>query len=193
MVMAVVVGLALGAVTALAQGSLGVLDPLVNSAGSWCLVAGALAVRERRPLVAAGVGAVTLWALLGGYLIATEVRGLSMQTTFIIFWAACGAVGGPAVGLGASWAATESGWRSALGAAVLPALLTGEALYALTTIRDTTGAVYWVLELAVGMGLLALWAARRRPATGQIALAAGLTAAGATAFAVLARTVPIGG
>lgn len=187
------IGLALGVATALLQGDLGVMDPLVNSAGSWCVVAAVLAMRTPRSALAAAVGASTLWALLGGYLLATVLRGLSMQTTFVLFWAACGTVGGPIIGLGASWARHTLGWRAALGMAAVAGLLVGEGAYGLTTVADTTGATYWALELAAGVALLATWLGMRRPPARVTALGCVAAVLGGGTFALLARTVAISG
>lgn len=186
-------GLTLGVVTALLQGDLGVMDPLVNSAGSWCIVAAVLAVRTHRQVLAAAIGATTLWSLLGGYLLATVARGLSMQTAFVLFWAACGTVGGPIIGVGASWARHMTGWRASLGVAAVAGLLLGEGAYGLTTVADTTGATYWVLEMVAGVGLLGTWMALRRPPA-RMATSAGVAAVlGGGIFALLARTVAISG
>ncbi len=142
-----------GALTSVLQGRLGPLDPLVNSAGSWCVVAALLASRTRRPVLAVSIGVLTLWSLLGGYLLATEMRDLSMSQTFVLFWVACGAVGGPVVGLAGSWLRHHGAWRASLAVTALAGLLLGEAIYGLTVVVETTGVVYWVLEAVVGLAV----------------------------------------
>ena len=152
--LAVVAGIGLGALTSVLQGRLGPLDPLVNSAGSWCVVAALLASRTRRPVLAVFIGVLTLWSLLGGYLLATEMRDLSMSQSFVLFWAACGAVGGPVVGLAGSWLRHHGAWRASLAVTALAGLLLGEAIYGLTVVVATTGAIYWVLEAVIGLAVL---------------------------------------
>jgi len=181
-IVAVVVGVAAGAVTSLLQGQLGPLDPLANSVGSWSVLAALLASRTRRPGLAVLVGVLVLWSLMGGYLLATELRGLSMSRTFVLFWLACGVLGGPILGLAGSWLRHRTAWQAALAVVALAGLLLGEAVYGLTVVAATTGTTYWVLQTAVGLALLVGWAVRRRPDTRWLALAVVGTAAGAGAF-----------
>jgi hypothetical protein len=75
-----------------------------------------------------------LWSLMGGYLLATELRGLSMSSTFVLFWLVCGALGGPILGLAGSWLRHDTAWRAALAVAALAGLLLGEAVYGLTVV-----------------------------------------------------------
>jgi hypothetical protein len=184
-VTAVLVGVAAGAVTSLLQGQLRPLDPFASSAGSWSAIAALLAARTRRPGFAVLVGVLVLWSLMGGYLLATELRDLSMSSTFVPFWLVCGALGGPFMGLAGSWLRHDTAWRAALAVAALARLLLGEAVYGLTVLAATTGATYWVLQTAVSLALLVGWAVRRRPDTRWLALAVAGTAAGAGSFALV--------
>ena len=189
--LAVVVGVGIGALTSVLQGRLGPLDPLANSAGSWCVVAALLASRTRRPGLAVAIGVLTLWSLLGGYLLATELRGLAMSQTFLLFWAACGAVGGPVVGLAGSWLRHDRAWRPALAVAALAGLLLGEAVYGLTVVVETTGVTYWALEAVVGLGVLVGWAVGRRPEARWLALGIVGSALGAGAFLLMSTAVSV--
>lgn len=189
--LAVLSGIAIGALTSVMQGQLGPLDPLFNSAGSWCVVAALLASRTRRPGLALVVGVLVLWSLLGGYLLATELRDLSMSRTFLLFWAACGAVGGPIVGLAGSWLRHHGAWRGALAVAALAGLLLGEAVYGLTVVVATTGATYWILQTVAGLALLGAWALGRRPETRWLALGVLGAAAGAGTFLLLYTSVSV--
>lgn len=189
--MAVLVGIGIGALTSLLQSRLGPFDPLANSAGSWCAVGALLGSRSRRPGLAVCIGVVALWSLLGGYLLATELRDLTMSQSWVLFWMACGAVGGPVVGLAGSWLRHCGAGRAALAVAALAGLLLGEAVYGLTVVVATTGATYWVLEALVGLALLGGWVMRRRPDARWLALAVVGTATGTGAFALVAASLSV--
>ena len=189
--LAVLVGIGLGALTSVLQGQLGPLDPLANSAGSWCVVAALLASRTRRPGLAVLVGVLVLWSLLGGYLLTTELRDLTMSRTFLLFWAACGAVGGPVMGLAGSWLRHHEAWRAALAVAALAGLLLGEAVYGLTVVVETTGATYWILQAVVSLAVLVGWVVRLRPEPRWPPLGVGGAAAGAGTFLLLYSAVSV--
>ncbi len=190
-VLAVLAGLGIGALTSLLQSRLGPLDPLFNSAGSWCVVAALLASRTRRSGLAVFIGVLGLWSLLGGYLLATEMRDLSMSRTFVLFWAACGAVGGPVVGLAGSWLRHHGAWRAALAVTALAGLLLGEAVYGLTVVVATTGVAYWALEAVVGLGVLVGWVVGRRPGARWLVLGVVGTATGAGVFLLMSTAVSV--
>lgn len=189
--LAVLVGIGIGALTSVLQGQLGPMDPLFNSAGSWCVVAALLASRTRRAGLAVLVGVLVLWSLLGGYLLATELRDLTMSRTFLLFWAACGAVGGPVMGLAGSWLRHHEAWRAALAVAASAGLLLGEAVYGLTVVVATTGATYWVLQAVAGLAVVVGWVVHHRPEPRWLALGVGGAAAGAGTFLLLYSAVSV--
>lgn len=189
--LAVLAGIAIGALTSALQGQLGAVGPLVNSAGSWCVVAALLASRTRRPGLAVLIGVLVLWSLLGGYLLATELRDLPMSPTFLLFWAVCGAVGGPVMGLAGSWLRHHGAWRAALAVAALAGLLLGEAVYGLTVVVATTGATYWALQAVIGLAVVVGWAVGRRPEARWLVLGIVGTAAGAGTFLLMYTSVSV--
>lgn len=191
--LAVVVGLGLGAVTAWAQGWLpDTLGSLANSAGPWGLVAFLLALLAGRPWVAVLVGAGTLAALLAGYVLAAAVRGDASSDALILFWGLAAVTVGPVLGLAAYAARRGPPLWAALGVATMTGVLVGEGAYGLLTVADTTEPLYWTVEAFVGLLLLVLWLARRRP--GRRATLAGVLVAGvlAVAYVVVARQDLIG-
>ncbi len=194
-VVAVVVGLVVGALTAYAQGWLSDgLGSLANSAGPWSLAAFVVAmlVRDRQPVVAAVWAVVVLASCEFGYAIATEIRGDSNATSTMVFWLTAALIAGPPLGVGGAWARQDDWWFGAsTGPAVLAGVLIGEPIYALTTIADTTTPVYWVAELAVGVTVVVLACVRivsrdLRPRL-AIPLCVGTTGLVAAVVAVTAR------
>jgi hypothetical protein len=174
-VVAVVVGLAIGALTAYAQGWLGDgTASLANSAGPWSVAAFVVA-RTGRGVVAAAVAAmVTLVSCEVGYAIATEIRGGSNAASTVVFWLAAALLAGPPLGVAARWS-TRTGARRAVGFAVLGGVLIGEGWYGWTSVADTTDWRYWAAELCVGVAIVAgaaLASRRLVPASAAVAAAA---------------------
>ena len=182
LLMAVGVGLVLGALTAYAQGWLGDgTASLANSAGPWSVGAFVVA-RTGRGVVAAVVAAmVTLASCEVGYAIATEVRGGSNATSTVAFWLAAALVAGPPLGV-AAWWSTRTGVRRAVGFAVLGGVLLGEGWYGWTTVADTTDWRYWAVELSIGVAIVAGAAISSRR---LVPASAAVGAAAATALVVL--------
>ncbi len=134
----IVVGGAVGALTAYAQGWLGDgLSSLANSAGPWSLAAFAVARRRRLLVSGATAAAVTLWCCELGYALATIVRGGPNATSTVLFWLAAGLLAGPALGVAAVWS-RRGGVLSAIGFAVLAGVFVGEAAYGWSSVADTT-------------------------------------------------------
>jgi Family of unknown function (DUF6518) len=148
------VGLALGAGTATAQG--GPLGSLVNSAGPWALVAFLLALPARRASAAAACGALALVSLLAGYVLAARLEDHPSSRSLLLFWGLAAVLVGPLLGLGAAWLRARVPVRSGLGAGGLAGVLVGEGVYGLTTVAATTSAAYWAGEAVLGALLLAL-------------------------------------
>jgi Family of unknown function (DUF6518) len=155
---ALVVGLFVGALTAYAQGWLSDgLGSLANSAGPWSLAAFLVALITRRPAVAAFWAAVVLASCEFGYAFATEIRGGSNAPSTVVFWLTAAVIAGPPLGVGGAWTRQGDWWFGAsTGPAVLAGVLVGEAIYALSTIADTTRPAYWLVEFAVGVVIVVL-------------------------------------
>lgn len=179
-------GLALGALTAYAQGWLPAeLGSLANSSGSWALAAFLLALLARSPSVAAGCGSVTLLALLTGYVVTNAARGFPSGSRTVLFWGTAALLVGPFLGLGAHWVRYGRDVRAALGSGAMSGVLIGEGVYGLRYIPDTTYPPYWWGQIAVGVLLLGVVAAGRlrRPQAALLALA--LAVVTATLFVVI--------
>lgn len=185
---AVVVGVAVGALTTYAQGWLSdATSSLANSAGSWSLAAFLVARYNRRMLTAVLAAMLTLACCELGYAIATNIRGGSNSTSTIAFWLAAAVLAGPPLGIAGAWS-TGSGLRRGVGFAVIGGVLIGEGLYGWTTVADTTDWRYWAAELLVGVVIAAVTAARSqwpRHALATVATAI-LTAAVVFSFGRLA-------
>lgn len=194
-VVAVIVGLLVGALTAYAQGWLtDGLGSLANSAGPWSLAAFLVAMRTRRPAIAALWAMLVLGACEVGYVIATQVRGGSNATSTVVFWLTAAVLAGPPLGVAGAWTRQGRWWFGAsAGPAVLAGVLIGEPIYALSTIADTTTPAYWWCELIVGVGIVVLACVRiirldLRPRV-AIPVCVALTVLVATVVAVTARAV----
>ncbi len=184
----IVVGGAVGALTAYAQGWLGDgLSSLANSAGPWSLAAFAVARRRRLLVSGATAAAVTLWCCELGYALATIVRGGSNATSTVLFWLAAGLLAGPALGVAAVWS-RRGGVLSAIGFAVLAGVFVGEAAYGWSSVADTTDWRYWAVELVVGLAL-AVYAGARELSARHVAAAAGTTTIVAAVVLAAARLV----
>ena len=184
----VVVGIAVGALTAYGQGWLSdETSSLANSAGPWSVAAFLVARSNRRLLPAIIAGVLTLACCEIGYVLATEVRGGTNATSTIALWLTAAALAGPPLGVAGSWS-TETGWRGGVGIAVLGGVLLGEGTYGWTTVADTTEWRYWMVETVVGAVVIAYAAARSKwPLPGVLALGAAMaTAAVVLAFGRLA-------
>jgi hypothetical protein len=157
-----IAGLAVGALTAYAQGWLGdSVGSLANSAGSWSVVAFLVARYARRIPVAVAAAMVALAACELGYAMATELRGGSNATSTVVFWLMAAVLAGPPLGVAGGWS-TGTGLRRSVGFAVIGGVLIGEGLYGWTTVADTTDWRYWATELILGFALVALVVATGR-------------------------------
>jgi hypothetical protein len=176
------VALALGILTAYAQGWLpSEIGSLANTAGSWSLVAFALACLATDGRVAALIGGLVLVGLLVGYLIGEHARGYASGSSLIAFWGLAAVLAGPLLGIAGFWAGRGQGLRPGVGAGLMSGILVGEGVYGLTYISGTTYRPYWWLEAAVGIGLAAFVVGRRpsRARNGLVAFAVGAVTASA--------------
>lgn len=162
-IVVVAISLALGALTAYAQGWLPfVVSPLANSAAPWCLCAFASGATTSRRLAAGFYGSLSLLALVIGYYGTNElVRGYPASVTYVVFWSLAAVVAGPLLGVGGSTVRHERGPLAAAGAGGLGALLVAEGLFGLRVNAATTSTTYWWGEVALGFALGAWLAATR--------------------------------
>jgi hypothetical protein len=175
------VGVALGMLTAYAQGWLGDgTGSLANSAGPWSVAAFVVARTSRGVITAVLAAVVTLAFCEFGYAIATEIRGGSNATSTVVFWLTAALLAGPPLGV-AAWWSTRRGVRRAVGFGVIGGVLIGEGWYGWTSIADTTEWRYWAVELFLGIVVVAASAVTSRRA---IPAAAGIVTAAATALVV---------
>jgi hypothetical protein len=157
LLLAVVVGLAGGALTAYAQGWLPArASSLANSAGAWALVAFAVALLPRRLGSATTAAALALFGLVLGYYATNELRGNPASLRTVELWMFAAVTVGPLLGAAAWWVRHGRPGQAAGGAGAISGLLIGEGVYGLRVIGDTTYPPYWRGEIAVGAVLLAL-------------------------------------
>lgn len=177
------VGTAMGALTAIGQSALPEqIRSAANSAGSWSLVAFALALRATDARRAMWVGATALAAMLLGYVILDQARGFPSSHQLILMWITAAVLAGPALGLAAYLLRSGSKTHASLATGGLSGLLIGEGLYGLTVIRSSTSATYWLIEISAGLLVLVGASSRRLKTWPSIALASVVTAGFAVAF-----------
>jgi len=154
LVLASLAGIAVGALTAYAQGWLeDSVGSLANSAGPWSLAAFVLARHARRVALGIFAAMVTLVCCELGYAIATDVRGGANATSTIAFWLTAAVLAGPPLGVAGAWS-TGTGLRRSVGFAVIGGVLIGEGLYGWSTISQSTDWRYWAAELMVGVAVV---------------------------------------
>ena len=183
-------GLALGVLTAYAQGWLpGEVGSLANSSGAWTVIAFGLAwwaaARRSGTAVVVVAGALALLALLAGYVLGADVRGYPSSTALMVFWGAAAVVVGPVIGLAAAWVRSGPPVRAALGAGAVAGVLVGEGAYGLRYIADTTYPPYWWGSIVVGVLLLAAVVGARRFPARAAAVAVVVTAVVGAAFVLI--------
>ena len=176
-------GVVVGALTSVGQEFLPfALSPLANSVGVWSLAAFALALVEMRPRRAALLGAAALVTMLAGYAVATVARGFAVGVALLAFWGFAPIVAGPALGVGAAWLRRRDPLRSAAGMALIAGILIGEGLYGLTVIAGSTPALYWTVEIGVGLTVVVIASSERLRSLRYRLIGAVLTTTAAAAF-----------
>ena len=186
LVAAVVVGLAAGVLTSYAQLWLPEgFSSLANSAASWCVVAGLVALLARSTVVGAVAGTVALLGMDVGYGIGSELRGYTYSTQAALFWAAAALVVGPVVGAGAQWLRQDRPRLAPLAAAVLAGVVVGEGAYGLLVVAESTTPAYWVGQIVLGVAGLAAVCALVLRTPRRIAVAVVGAVVTAAAFVVL--------
>ena len=190
------VGLVLGGATSFGQQYLpDGLRPFANSNSGWTLLAFVVVVvgtrwgSARRWWVAAGLGLVVFHALLQGYAIVSTLRGFPDSYGPGDFYFVVATLAGPVVGLaGLAWGAA-SGLVRAAGAGVVAAVMIGDGTWGLLRVLETTGWLWWVLSIAIGVGLLAWTLLRRLERSRDRVVTVVLTVLGAMAFVLLFSAV----
>ena len=173
----------LGVLTAYAQGSLPEqIGSLANSSGSWALVAFLLAMSTTTPVAGSVAGALSLVALLGGYIVGAGLRDFPSSTSLVVFWGAAAMLVGPLLGLGGYLVKNRRGPLAAIGVGAMSGVLIGEGAYGLSYIADTTYPPYWWGSIGVGLTLLSVVAVQRLTGLQDRVLAAGMCAGTAVAF-----------
>lgn len=150
-------GVTFGGLTQLGQSLLpDWLHSLANSAAPWVVLAFLFALLSRVMWAACASGFLTLAGLELGYVAMAAIRGYPSAVTTVSFWLVAAVVFGPPVGLGAYLLRIRAeGWGAA-GGGLLAGIVSGEGLSSYLRVRDTTTPGYWVAEMLVGLGLLAL-------------------------------------
>jgi uncharacterized membrane protein YeaQ/YmgE (transglycosylase-associated protein family) len=188
--LAAVIGFAAGAATEWSVPHLPFsLEPLSNSAGPWIVVAFVVALTAHRLRESVMLAVVSLLALVVGFYVAEAIRGWAVSAHQVALWSVASVVIGPLVGLAAGWLRHGRRTAGSLGAGVLGGVLAGEAVYGLTTLRFSTPADYWHVQLVLGIGLavgLVLWRSRHHLLGSGPALATSLAAGTMVGLATLA-------
>ncbi len=179
-------GLAVGVLTSLAQGLLpDTIGSVANSAGAWSLAAFLLCLSCRTPWRGAMLGALALAAMVIGYGLAANVRGIPTGRSLWLLWGVAAVIVGPVLGVGATWVRAGDGRQAAAGVAAIAGILAGEGAYGLTRIADTTSPVYWTLQAVVGVAIVVFVARMRALTRRDIATCLILTVIVAVAFVVV--------
>jgi Family of unknown function (DUF6518) len=176
-VVALAGGLLIGALTSFGQLWLDrPFQGLVNSASAWLVIAFAAGAFARNWRTAAAAGAVACLAELLGYAVTAHLRGYAAGGSIMLFWCACGLIGGPILGAaGQQWRHGRTTYR-ALAVAVAAGAFIAEGLWVYVHQNHyyDTAALWFTIAAAI---LLALPARDR---------------AWARSMAWLAASVPLG-
>lgn len=183
--LAVVAGIAAGALTSWGQTALGGtwFSGLTNAVSPWIITSFAVGALTRRAGVAAVAGLLVCAGEVGGYYLTAQLRGFGVDVTTVAMWVVAGLVGGPLFGwAGRQWRTGAGRWRG-LGAALLVGCWLAEALV-------TYGLVlrYWDdVAVFTGVGVLLAVVLSRRDAQGRALLrwTPAVVAAGVLGFLVL--------
>lgn len=153
------------------------LASLFNSAAPVVTVAALVALTGWCWRSSTILGALAGPAVLLGYYVTSTLRGFSTSPSWLLVWVGGGLVFGAVMGF-AIWTLRSSGptLLRGLAAAVWPGIAIGEALHGLVRIGDTTSPAYWIVQAALGAGVL-IWLLLTR-VTGVVPR---LVSAGATA------------
>ncbi|MGZ0712651.1 DUF6518 family protein (plasmid) [Coraliomargarita sp. W4R53] len=186
------IGLLLGGATSFAQGFLpDELRPFANSNSGWTLLAFVVIVvctrwqSARSWWVAAGLGLFVFHALLQGYAIVSTLRGYPDAYGPGDFYFTVATLAGPVIGLAGLWWWSDRPVLRAIGIAVFAAVMIGDGVSSLLRVAATTGWVYWVVSIAIGVAALLWVAVRRLERWRERLLAVVLTVVGAGVFVLV--------
>jgi hypothetical protein len=158
------------------------LRSLANASGPWfSVVMASIAVAWPRLGLAIILGALGLIVMNEAYGVVSRGRGFPYGGGLTSIWNLIAVVVGPIAGIAATWIRSSRSVLVALGAAAPASVFIGESLYGLTVVSDTTSPVFWSIELAAGIALVAVAAIRIRSLV-AIGVLVGATALGAALF-----------
>lgn len=172
-VVAVLAGVALGALDFLAQRTLPYpWANLANSSAVWAVAAFAIGAWVRTTSRASAIAATVMLvvAVESYYVTAALAQGDSwtnLTSPTAVLWLLFGAVAGVVFGIAGSWRHSDRPWRQVVGAAVPVSVVLAEAAL---NLRNGANTATGLIELALALALLGALARRPRPAA-QIALA----------------------
>lgn len=162
------------------------LRSLANASGPWfSVVMASIVVARPRLTLAIILGILGLIAMNEAYGVVSRWRGFPYGGGLTSIWNQIAILVGPVAGIAATWLRSPRPMLIALGAAAPAAVLIGEGLYGLTVISDTTSPVFWGIELAGGIGLVAIAAVVRVRTVAPTAVLVGASALGAALFYVV--------
>jgi hypothetical protein len=165
--LAALIGLALGAVTDVAQSHLPwYAGSLANSAGSWVLLTFLVALGGSRLHQSIVRGGLCMVGLNVGFYFMAAARGIAVSSASVVFWTTAALVFGPIVGLTAGWVRRCGAVQVGIGAGTLAGFLAGESAYGLRYLGQSTNPGYWEIQLLVALvlGVALAWRSPRRPA-----------------------------
>lgn len=163
------------------------LRPFANSASGWTIVAALLLWSVPVGLVTSAVlGAASFVLLTVGYAVASNARGFYYDP---MLWSTIGLLAGPVVGTSVWLAKQSRPLLAAVGAGCIGGILIGDAVHGYVTVRDSTGAFYWVALALITVGWLAWFGIRRLREPRWIAALAAVTALATGGLFVAMRLV----
>lgn len=156
---------------------------LANASGPWfAVVMGSIVVARPRLALAIILGILGLIVMNESYGVVSRSRGFPYGGGLTSIWNQIALLVGPVAGIAATWLRSPRPVLAALGVAAPAAVFIGEGLYGLTAISDTTSPVFWSIELATGVSLIAVAAIVRIRAFAAIGVLVGASALGAALF-----------
>jgi hypothetical protein len=128
---------------------------LVNSASPWLAPAFAVGIAARHRWHAVMAGLAVCEAELFAYGLTAQLRHIPVSSSMIIFWAVCGTVGGPLLGLGGRLWHEAKGPTRGLGPALLVSAFLAEAMitYAAFLHYYSSAALFAVIGIALAAAL----------------------------------------
>jgi hypothetical protein len=159
------------------------LRSLANASGTWfAVVMAALVVARPRPVLAIILGVLGLIVMNEAYGVVSRWRGFYYGGGLSSMWNQIALLVGPVAGIAATWLRSPRPILVAVGASAPAAVLIGEGLFGLTVVSDTTSPVFWIIELAVRIGVVVVTSVTRLRAVSAIGVLVGASALGAALF-----------